>query len=136
MANPLSGGTSAWGARAQRGRERGWSDFAFRKRAAAAAAATAAAAAAAAAAVSAAAYASAPQHPRSTVAPRRRPTCVASPRSASVAPPAMRICDCTMSTPVTCSVMVCSTWGEGGWVHGRVGGRLGEWRGGGARALE
>ena len=36
-----------------------------------------------------------------------------SPRSASVAPPAMRNWASTRSTPVTCSVTVCSTWMRG-----------------------
>jgi len=36
-----------------------------------------------------------------------------SPISSKVAPPAMRICACGMSMPVTCSVTVCSTWMRG-----------------------
>ena len=35
------------------------------------------------------------------------------PRSASVSPDAIRICDCTRSTSVTSSVTVCSTWMRG-----------------------
>ena len=35
------------------------------------------------------------------------------PISSRVAPPAMRICDCTRSMPVTSSVTVCSTWMRG-----------------------
>ena len=40
-------------------------------------------------------------------------SCEWMPMSARVAPPAMRICDCTRSIPVTSSVTVCSTWMRG-----------------------
>ena len=45
--------------------------------------------------------------PRSVIVSWERP------RSASVSPAAIRICDCTRSTSVTSSVTVCSTWMRG-----------------------
>ena len=51
------------------------------------------------------------RHCRAT--PRVRTLSCRRPRSASVSPAAIRICDCTRSTSVTSSVTVCSTWTRG-----------------------
>jgi hypothetical protein len=48
-----------------------------------------------------------------TATPRTVMRSCTRPRSCSVLPPAMSSCEATMSTPVTSSVTVCSTWMRG-----------------------
>ncbi len=48
-----------------------------------------------------------------SAAPRMERSACASPRSAIDSPAAMRIWDCTRSTSVISSVIVCSTWMRG-----------------------